>query len=169
MCSDVGEKVPLVRAIVTKGKSVEIWCKELEHVMVDTCRDFLTKGVQKYAEMKRVDWAKKMTGQCVLNGTQVWWTKESEEAIQTSNLPKYFTKVANQILDLVESVRTKLTRLEKKNISPLIVQGVHERDIIMDLRDQKVASVFEYEWVRQLRFYFEDIDLFSRCMQTNFP
>jgi len=102
--------------------------------------------------MKRVDWVKKMFGQCVLNGTQVWWTKESEEAIQANNLPKYFDKVAKQILDLVASVRTKLSKLEKKNISPLIVQGVHERDIIMDLRDQQVSNVFDYEWVRQLRF-----------------
>lgn len=88
MCSQAGERVPLIKTIVTKGKSVEIWCKELEHIMIDTCRDFLQKGVKKYAEMKRVDWVKKMFGQCVLNGTQVWWTKESEEAIQASNLPK---------------------------------------------------------------------------------
>jgi len=46
MCSGAGERVPLVRKIVTKGKSVEIWCKELEHVMVDTCRDFLYQGVK---------------------------------------------------------------------------------------------------------------------------
>lgn len=89
MCSAAGEKVKLLKNIVTKGKSVEIWCKELEHVMVDTCRDFLLKGCKVYAEMKRVDWVKKMTGQCVLNGTQVWWTKESEEAIEQGNLVKY--------------------------------------------------------------------------------
>lgn len=38
--------------------------------------------------MKRVDWVKKVTGQCVLNGTQVFWTKESEEAIEQGNLVK---------------------------------------------------------------------------------
>jgi len=46
MCSAANEKVKLIKNIVTKGKSVEIWCRELEKVMVDTCRDFLVKGCQ---------------------------------------------------------------------------------------------------------------------------
>jgi hypothetical protein len=42
----------------------------------------------------------------------------------------YYKKANDQILDLVELVKTKLTKLEKLTISPLIVQGVHERDIV---------------------------------------
>ena len=30
MCSAANEKVKLIKNIVTKGKSVEIWCRELE-------------------------------------------------------------------------------------------------------------------------------------------
>lgn len=93
--------------------------------------------------MNRVEWVKKCFGQCVLNGSQVWWTKETEEAIQKKALDKYKNKTSQQILDLVECVRTRLTKLEKKNISPLIVQGVHERDIVNDLASQKISSVFE--------------------------
>lgn len=46
MCSKDGETVPLTKQITTKNKSVEIWCKELELIMVDTVRDFLVKGIQ---------------------------------------------------------------------------------------------------------------------------
>jgi hypothetical protein len=46
MCSKDGETVPLTKLITTKNKSVEIWCKELELIMVDTVRDFLVKGIQ---------------------------------------------------------------------------------------------------------------------------
>ena len=42
----------------------------------------------------------------------------------------YYKKANGQILDLVELVKTKLTKLEKLTISPLIVQGVNERDIV---------------------------------------
>lgn len=143
MCSKDGENVPLSREITTKNKSVEIWCKELELTMVDSVRDFLVNGIKSYKSMKRVDWVKKCFSQCVLNGSQVWWTKETEEAIQKKSLEKYKTKTANQILDLVECVRGTLTKLEKKSISPLIVQGVHERDIVNDLAAQKISNVFE--------------------------
>jgi len=46
-------------------------------------------------------------------------------------------------MELVELVRTKLTRLQKKNICPLIVQGVHERDIVKRLELAKISSVLE--------------------------
>jgi len=88
----------------------------------------------------------------VLNGSQVHWTKETEEAIQTRKLTQYFEKCNNQIMDLVELVRSKLTSLQKKNICPLIVQGVHERNIIEDLGKGGISNVFEFEWISQLRF-----------------
>jgi len=72
-------------------------------------------------------------------------------------------------MDLVDLVRKKLTKLEKKNISPLIVQGVHERDIIRRLRDEKIRNIFEYEWVSQLRFELVEGELLTKCMQTIFP
>jgi len=49
-------------------------------------------------------------------------------------------------------IKQKLTKVQKKTVSPLIVQGVHERDIIKNLEDLKVNNIFEYEWISQLRF-----------------
>ena len=91
MLSKDGESVPLVREIGTKNKSVEIWCKELDLVMVDSVRDFLL-SIASYKGQNRVDWVKKCFSQCVLNGTQVWWTKETETAIQKKSLDIYKSK-----------------------------------------------------------------------------
>ena len=66
-------------------------------------------------------------------------------------MPKYKLKTNQQILDLVDLVRTQLTVLEKKNISPLIVQGVHERDIVAKLENLGITNINEFEWVSQLR------------------
>jgi len=68
-----------------------------------------------------------------------------------AELGKYKQKTNTQILDLVDLVRTRLTNLEKKNISPLIVQGVHERDIVFKLEHAKITNINEFEWVSQLR------------------
>jgi len=56
-------------------------------------------------------------------------------------------------------VRGNMTHLEKKNISPLIVQGVHERLIVQKIRDTKITSIFEFEWASQLRMYLEEDDI----------
>jgi len=51
--------------------------------------------------------------------------------------------VNNQIIALVELVRTNLTDLQMKNISPLIVQGVHEREIIKNLDTIDIKTILE--------------------------
>jgi len=85
----------------------------------------------------------------------------------------YYKKCNDQILDLVELVRTPLTLLQKKNISPLIVQGVHERDIVGKIAQTGISSISEFEWVCQLRFYTKRVGskdlIISKCMQTIYP
>ena len=106
----------------------------------------------------------------MLTTTQFFFTCESETAIMTGTMQEYYKKCNDQILDLVELVRTKLTKLEKKNISPLIVQGVHERDIIGRIETSKISNILEFEWVAQLRFYSRKSgskdNIISKCMQT---
>jgi dynein heavy chain len=53
----------------------------------------------------------KHSGQCVLNGSQVWWTTEVEEAIVNGTLQKYLDQLQAQLLDAVQLVRGKLTKL----------------------------------------------------------
>jgi dynein heavy chain len=53
----------------------------------------------------------KHSGQCVLNGSQVWWTTEVEEAIIAGALQKYLDQLQAQLLDAVQLVRGKLTKL----------------------------------------------------------
>jgi len=79
----------------------------------------------------------------VLNCTQIVFTKDTEDAIQNKGLKLYYQTVNSQIMDLVDTVRMDLSPLEMKNISPLIVQGVHERDIIMKLETNEISSVLE--------------------------
>jgi len=74
-----------------------------------------------------------------------------------------------QIMNLVDTIRTPLTVKEKKTFSPLIVQGVHEREIISKLIENEIKHVSEFEWVSQLRFYIENGDVMCKCMQTIYP
>ena len=68
---------------------------------------------------------------------------------------------------LVEHVRGRLTYLDMKTISPLIVQGVHELTVIKKLKDMKIQSPLDFELASQLRFYINDDDILGKCLQTS--
>ena len=51
-------------------------------MMFDTIRDVLKFSIDDYKEKDRNEWIKTHPGQCVLNGSQVHWTQELEDAMQ---------------------------------------------------------------------------------------
>lgn len=90
-----------VQGLSTANKGVEVWMQELEHVMKLSVRDSLHKALSDYSSSERAKWVMKHPGQCVLNGSQIHWTAEVEEAIQSGQLRTLLESQTNQLLDLV--------------------------------------------------------------------
>lgn len=59
---------------------------EVENMMFETMRQVLLNSITEYGSIPRTEWIKKHPGQCVLNGGQVHWTKELEEAAKKDGL-----------------------------------------------------------------------------------
>ena len=69
----------------------------------------------------------------------------------------------------VELVRKKLSKNQSITLNALIVIDVHAKDVIDRLRKGQVDSISSFEWISQLRYYWQDENCWSRCVQTNFP
>lgn len=52
---------------------------------------------------------------------------------------------------VVNKVRGKLSKLERKTLSALIVVDVHARDVATELAAQGVSTETDFEWMSQLR------------------
>lgn len=94
MFSAEKERVSFVRFVDPNKKSVEDWMNEVENMMRLSVRQALLKSIELYTQTPRKEWVLVHPGQCVLNGSQVHWTKEVEEAITTNNLPAYYEFLA---------------------------------------------------------------------------
>lgn len=74
MFSAEKEKVDFVDYVNPNEKNVEDWMNEVEDMMRQSVRFELKKSVDMYPETKRTAWTCNHPGQCILNGSQVWWT-----------------------------------------------------------------------------------------------
>ncbi|KAM7393703.1 hypothetical protein PAMP_020556 [Pampus punctatissimus] len=71
---------------------------------------------------------------------------------------------SQRLNSLAALVRGQLPTLHRNIITALITIDVHARDIVTDLVRQKVDSRTNFEWQRQLRYYW-DLDL-DNCVAT---
>jgi dynein heavy chain, axonemal len=117
MYSAEKEKVNFVRPVDPVGKNVEDWMGDLEEMMKESVKSALLKSVTDYLAVPRDQWVKRHPGQCVLNGSQVHWTSEVEQAIRKGKqgVAEYYKKLETQLLDLVVLVRQKLTKQQQVN------------------------------------------------------
>ena len=118
--------------------------------MKTTIRHVLLYSVEDYVKNPRKEWVKQHPGQCVLNGSQVHWTLEVEEAMKggVKGVKAYWTnKLEMQLKELVILVRTKLSTQVKIAVNALIVIDVHAKDVVENLWRNDVAELNAFEWI----------------------
>lgn len=83
------------------------------------------------------------------------WTAEVTQAIFNATLSELVMKCTEQIEECVKLVQGKLDAGNQVTIEALIVIDVHGRDIVSRLRDFKVNSVADFNWIAQMRYYWK--------------
>jgi len=174
MKSSEGEIVDAVRIINpldAKG-AVEKWLRDFEYVMMDTIKDQAAKSLEDYTQKARTDWVDLWPGQIVIAISQIYWTRDVEEAIKDiaagnkDALSKFYEKSNEDLNFIVLKVRGKLPKLVRCTLGALIVIDVHARDVINLLKDEGVNNVTDFEWISQLRYYWEDELVVARMITS---
>lgn len=103
----------------------------------------------------------------MLNGSQVHWTAEVEEAINTKGsegVKEYLAIQEKQLENSVLLVRQKLSKMATITINSLIVVDVHAKDVVDKLAKAGVDDTNAFEWISQLRYYWENDDCYIKCL-----
>ena len=168
--SSEGETVLLDEVISTSKArgQVEKWLLELEVLMKKSIRSTVMKAFAGYIEQKRTDWVQSWAGQAVLAGSQKYWTDGCEEALAKGEkaMKDWLQLNSNQISDIVELVRGKLPRQVRTTLSALVTLDVHARDVIGSMVDQGICSPVDFEWLAQLRYYWQDENLMTKMINS---
>lgn len=166
------ETVRLPKIFVMAG-AVECWLNDLTEAMRYCIRKEMHDSIETAAnwdvEKPRHQWLFDYPAQVVLNATQIYWTEETEMALEEfengqEDSVKRYLAVCNQRLDqLITLVLGNLSSPDRCKIIALITLDVHSRDVVKKLVDEKVEGPLSFLWQQQLRFIWRqenyDVDI----------
>ncbi|XP_070782457.1 dynein axonemal heavy chain 6 [Enoplosus armatus] len=169
MVSPEGEKVGLTKGLKAQG-NVEDWLCKVEEAMFSSLRRLSKAAIADYQVKSREEWV--VAGhpsQVVLTISQMMWCRDMDACLEGDHdhfaaLQEFELTNFDRLNALAALVRGQLPALHRNIITALITTDVHARDIVTDLVRQKVDTRSNFEWQRQLRYYW-DLDL-DNCVAT---
>ncbi|XP_053132344.1 dynein axonemal heavy chain 3 isoform X3 [Hemicordylus capensis] len=168
MISSEKEVVPFIKKIfpaLAKGM-VEKWLLQVEEMMLASIRQVIEFSIGGYDLVPRNKWVLQWPGQIVICVSSIFWTKEVSEAIQERTLPLFLEKSNKQIGEIVELVRGKLSGGARLTLGALTVIDVHARDVVAKLAEDEISDLNDFQWISQLRYYWEDSQVMVRMITT---
>ncbi|CEG44893.1 flagellar inner arm dynein 1 heavy chain beta [Plasmopara halstedii] len=158
MISPCGEQVMFASNVVIAG-AVETWLLRVEAAMVTTLEKIFAQCFTGY-KGKKEKWIKDFPGQLLITCGQTVWTNECIKALNEvasgerkalKQLKKKWISYLNKLADMV---RGQLSATERRKVVAVITTEIHSRDVIDRLIKQICESVNDFDWLMQLRFYF---------------
>ncbi|OQR86425.1 dynein heavy chain [Achlya hypogyna] len=176
MVSGEGERVQFPNVVVATGP-VETWLLEVEKAMRHSLYTEAFNAFGAYPEENAIDrkeWLFAFPSQVIIMIDQVFWTKNVSRAIaqiesgaDSGAVETFLAFSLAQIDGMVVLVRSDLSKLQRILMGALITIDVHARDVVRSLIANKIASLTDFEWTRQLRYYWEMDVNNCVCRQTN--
>jgi len=167
--SQLQESVSLRESILIHGRNVEVWMLDLESKMFETVRYCLEKAVDGHSSQPKNEWIFSHSGQSILHCQQVFWTQGVEEALHKKDVLSYVNVIQERINFLVTLMRGSLNRINSITISNLITNEVHNKEVTLGLHENDIQDMFSFEWIKQLRYYWENHNCQIKSIQTSFP
>ncbi|KAM9311612.1 dynein axonemal heavy chain 3-like [Gastrophryne carolinensis] len=172
MESAENEKVELVLRIIPANAKglVEKWLHEVESIMKLSIHEVMNQSIKAYKESERSKWVLQWPGQVVLAANMVHWTMEVSKALdQKRGLQSLVRQCTAQIEEIVDLVRGKLTKMERITLAALITIDVHGRDVVVNLNNRGITNTFDFSWIAQMRYYWEENKVVVRMVTTDVP
>ncbi|KNC55308.1 dynein heavy chain [Thecamonas trahens ATCC 50062] len=166
MSSAEGEEVEFVEPVSAAG-NVEVWLVKVEDMMHETLASLTESAMRAFAARGSIaDLLSEYPAQVLLATEAINWTAGVESAIRRESHPTnpqtgalhYFQDSFNlQLESLVALARSsELSALDRAALAALIVADVHARDVVGALAASHTASIDDFGWQKQLRYYWED-------------
>ncbi|XP_046391604.1 dynein axonemal heavy chain 6 [Ischnura elegans] len=172
MISPEGERVALGSGLKARG-NVEEWLLKVEDSMFLALKKRMKLAIIDFSgKRSREEWIQSHPSQVVLTVSQVMWCKNVHMVLESKNaqneLVAFEVLSFEELNELAALVRGDLPKLARSVLCALITIDVHARDIISGMLHNEVLSVTSFEWLKQLRYYWdEDLEIVQVKMSSS--
>ncbi len=162
---------------IAANPKINDWLTLVETEIRQTLASLLAQSVQEFNQFSRaanldreqfLKWVETYQAQLVVLSSQIFWSDSVENAFKqlesdpllanntdTNPLNNVLKNVENTLKILADSVLQDQLAIRRRKLEHLIIEHVHQRDVLRSLINQKVTSSKSFEWLAQMRFYFD--------------
>ncbi|XP_066464042.1 cytoplasmic dynein 1 heavy chain 1 isoform X2 [Eleutherodactylus coqui] len=168
-----GEEVMFKTPVsITEHPKINEWLTLVEKEMRFTLAKLLAESVTEieiFGKSNTIDldtyisWIDKYQAQLVVLSAQIAWSENVESALNSmsngggdsSFMQSVLVNVEATLTVLADSVLMEQPPLRRRKLEHLITELVHQRDVTRSLVKLKVDNPKSFEWLSQMRFYFD--------------
>ncbi|XP_065178852.1 dynein axonemal heavy chain 6-like [Sycon ciliatum] len=172
MISPEREKVELTKGLKARG-NVETWLTNVEDSMRVSLRKLTKFAIGDYESKLRHEWVTQHSSQVVLTVSQIMWCRDLTECLMAEdhedvlkNVKEAEQRCFQNLNKLAGLVRGVLPKLVRSILTALITIDVHARDTVTNMVNGKVTGVNDFEWVKNLRYYW-DLEIDNCCVRMS--
>ena len=171
MHSSEKEYVPWINPLPLEG-AVETWLTGVETSMRAVLKRVLLQCLQAQKTNKRDKWVASFPGQVTITASQITWTTDCTKALQDleknkSSMKQLKKRQVINLNKLLTMVRGHISVQDRLKVVALITIEVHARDVIDKMIRTSTSSITDFEWLSQLRFYWDKDEEDCIVRQTN--
>ncbi|XP_022254853.1 dynein heavy chain, cytoplasmic-like [Limulus polyphemus] len=173
IASKEGEEVKYLTPVsIAEHPKINEWLSLVEKEMRMTLAKLLASAVSDIVPFKQgtfkqadyMNWLDKYQTQTVVLAAQISWSEDIENCLQTiannndnnlKPLEDVLQAVESTLNILADSVLQEQPPVRRRKLEHLITEFVHKRDVTRSLIKKKVTSPKSFEWLSQMRFYFD--------------
>ena len=154
MISSANEVVELETSVPVSEK-VEEWLHLLATEMRVTLSTLLARYLKNSSKSSDIDWS--YPSQVICLGELIKFTKDCEDAITDNDLNSLLKRQTKLLRD-VTSVDFSDNLLSQTKMKSLVFDVVHNIDVVEQLLRKKTKALTEWQWKKQLRYYYTSQD-----------
>ncbi|XP_067124199.1 dynein axonemal heavy chain 10, partial [Centruroides vittatus] len=141
---------------------VEQWINNLLTETQLSIKFLIKRAIYEYGKMLKsnIKWLFDYQGMICITAKKIWWTAAIEHIFEETKNDKksemkFFSgNLHKEINDIISQISSKMFNSDRKKFNMVLLTMIHEKDIIDRFILNNIISAKEFDWERQLRFYW---------------